>query len=246
MNINKILKVYFVFILSLSAMGALSYSSKVENYVVSVLHSIDQQTDQFHVDISDESKKFNDTFVNLGEISSKKAPAIVIKNSNPELISFKLQNNPTKAYSEPGKRSVEIMEISLLGKEKPIELKKLVFKVSGVEGNKIKKAYLSVKGKVFSAKEPEGDYFIFDGLNYNLDSKIEGRIKVLLDLSEELKTGSRIHLDIEDAQSVELKVGGEDFGISQSYPVIGKYLTIAKARKWSNIKLPQGALTPAI
>ena len=55
-------------------------------------------------------------------------------------------------------------------------------------------------------------------------------ISLVVDLSEELKTGKRVRMDIEKPDDLEIFVGDERYEMNAYYPLRGEYLSIGRPR----------------
>ncbi len=219
MNLKKILKIYLIFILTITGMSILGNNLTIKKYynpyLLSVIHLFE---DKSELDVKPSDNE------NISVPISQKL------NSND--ISFEVTNEPEKAYASPGDSGIEIMKLNFKTKDKGMKLKSLKLKVVGVEREKIVRLFLTSGDKFVVLGRPSDDYFKFDYINYEIAAASEDSLSVRIDLSENLQTHDRIRLDIENPEDIELIVDGNPYKIAGYYPIEGKYLSVALRRPW--------------
>ncbi len=188
-----------------------SYNDSFHKYLTSVLHiekpALSQET-------GDSTENF---FSSIDEI--KKVKVLLeanVKNEEQKsenLLNFEITNEPEKAYANPGEAGKEIMKFSIKTNVGETILQKLNFKINGVDPKKIIKAYLKYGEEIIGETIPSEEYLNFDYLNLEIGKEPGENLSLVLDLSNELKTGERIRIDFEYPQNLK-----------------GKYLTISKRR----------------
>ena len=204
-------------VIILGVASTLSYSPQVRNYTASVIHSVDQLG--------------NATV----EASFTTDNSLLNQNTkNPHLINFNIHEVDNR-FVAPGAEKAEIMILKFKTEDSELLLQKLRLQIAAVDGDKIKRAYLFDGEEELSSTKVAGNYLNFGKLNYRLGEAQEGNLKIKLDLSEELKTGDRIRLDVEAPEDIDILVGGQDYKIDRYYPIEGKYLSVVKPRVWEKV-----------
>lgn len=228
MNLKKILKIYLIFILTITGMSILGNDLTIKKYYnpyfLSVIHLFDDKSD---LDVKPSDFDWS-VFIPKNANISVSAPQKPISND----ISFEITNEPEKAYASPGDIGIEIMKLNFKTKDKGMKLKSLKLKVVGAEREKIVRLFLTSGDKFVALGRPSDNYFKFDYINYEIAAASEGSLSVRIDLSENLQTHDRIRLDIENPEDIELTIDEKPYKIIGYYPIEGKYLSIALRRPW--------------
>lgn len=226
MSIRKVIKFYFVFVMSIVSMAALSYNTDLREYVVSVL-DFDLSTEglaKTATNLSKELVTFEDSEIEDFFYS---------ETNNLERINFSIENNPENAYAAPGNMDVEIMQYQIETYEKELFIKDLKLKVVGVAPENILGVRLLVKGEEISQGQAVEEYFEFKNVNFRLGENDNVNISLVIDISGEVMTGQRIRFDIEKPEDLAIIVGKDSYTITDYYPIRGKYLSIVRPRPLS-------------
>jgi hypothetical protein len=223
MNLAKIIKIYFVFMLITVSLGALSYNKGVVNYFSSVFHITEMDfksgtASSFYISDFVKDEVYNDVFVN--------------NNSNPNILNFNLVNDPSEAHASAGDKNVKIMGIYFKTDEMDLSLDELTFKIVGVDAENITDAVLTCDSTVIDEASLSDGYLTFKNIDFEMGSNEEKTLYLYVDLGTSLTTGERVRLDIESPDDVVLSVGGEPYALNKYYPIEGKYLSIAHNRPW--------------
>lgn len=224
MPIIKILRVYLIFILTITGVSILGYNPSVKSYLASVIHT--GYEDQNLKNSPDVGPTKNQASANILNEKVRK-----IRQYRDGVISLDVESDIEKSFAEPGSENVEIMKLILNSREKIVQFDSLKLKLIGADAEKINKLYITKEdGDIVTGKR-NGNYFEF-----NLNSKIEKNSQSLLvvsaDLSEDLQTNNRLRLSIESPEDIEFIVDGKKHNLLDEYPIRGPYLSIAKNRSW--------------
>lgn len=223
MNIAKVIKAYFLFVMAISSMALLSYNDNVGNYISSVLH-VDN--------LSESGKGFYKNLMSGISYDNDGRKSFLSHNENPSLINFSILNNPEKAFAAPGEKNVEMMSFVFKTFENDLIFEDLRLKIIGVDPEYIEKAMLLDEKEILQTAKKDGEYFVFEGIDYAIESFQKKSLLFYIDLSPDIKTGERIRMDIENPDDINIIVGDEPYLIDAYYPLQGKYLSIAKQRAW--------------
>lgn len=222
MNIAKVIKAYFIFVMAVSSIALFSYNDNIGNYIVSVLHADN---------ISSDTGFYKNLMAGISYDNDGRK-VFSSSNENSSLINFNIINNPEKAFASPGEDNKELMSFLFKTFEDDLELKYLRLKIVEADSEYIKKAILIDGKKILQIGKKDGEYFIFDNINYEIKSSDEKSLFIYISLSSDIKTGERVRMDIESPEDIVLLVGGENYIIDSYYPIQGKYLSIARQRVW--------------
>lgn len=241
MDIKKVIKTYFIFVMAVATIGVASYNDTMSGLMTSVLHAGGEQDDPDSFSASSIAK----------DIAEKARGGEKVRyyydGDNEEFVSFEISGDSEKRFVAPGTEGAQAMTLDLKALNETVELNYLRIKIYGVDdemikGMRIKEAEDSAEAEegdevVEEVKEVylaegnrDGEYFIFRNIDYKVLAGEKGRLTLVVDLSEELKTGKRIRFDIENPEDLELKVNGERYEIPSYYPIQGEYLSIGKPR----------------
>jgi hypothetical protein len=223
MNIAKLIKGYFIFVMAISSVAVFSYNDSFSNYVVSVLHSDNSLT---------QVSPLQNVFDKISSENYLSGSIFTSINQNPSLINFLIESNPEGSFAEPGSQNSKVMTFSLKADADPMVLESLKLKVVGIDSSYVGRATLSFGDYVFSKGRRDGDYFIFDNLNIRVAPNGFKTFDLLVNISSEVKTGNRFRFDIESPDDIGLNVNGETYIIDGYYPIKGTYLSIARPRTW--------------
>lgn len=223
MNIAKVIKVYFIFVMAISSMALLSYNDNVGNYISSVLHADN---------ISESGKGFYKDLMAGISYDDGGRKIFLSHNENPSLINFSILNNPGKAFASPGDKNVDMMSFVFKTFENDLVFENLRLKIMGVDPEYIEKAMLLDEKEILQIGKKDGEYFVFEGIDYAIESFQKKSLLLYIDLSPDIKTGERLRMDIENPDDINIIVGDKPYSIDAYYPLQGKYLSIAKQRAW--------------
>jgi hypothetical protein len=222
MNIAKVIRAYFIFVMAISCVAVFSYNSTLNNFIVSVLHINESglATAGLFNSVSSEIP-----FDNNGR------QTFISKNENDALVNFRIMNNPEGAYAPPGSTNVPMMAFSIKTNNEVALLKDLKLKIVGVDSELITKAVIGDDKELLEVGGKNGEYFVFKNINHKINSNSIEKLILYVDLSEELHTGQRFRMDIEKPEDIVMAVGPEPFTIDAYYPIEGEYLSVARARE---------------
>lgn len=222
MSIQKVIKLYFVFVMAVATMAMLTYNVRVENFIVSIFHT------QGSVQIVEPESKRMGAFADEMRMSPP-------GESEDEPVIFSITNDPEWAFAEPGSYGVSVMDFIFRAADEDLLLQLLKLKVVGVDIKNIESAVLTDGEEFFKKGWVLDEYLIFSHINYEVLPDGEGVLTLVLDLGEDLHPGQRIRMDIEQPEDIVMLVGGEFYDVDQNYPIRGKSLSIAKARIWRSV-----------
>jgi len=225
MNINKVIKIYFTFLLVLAFVATLSYNRDINQFIVNAFNSSNFRQSQYLASILDVK--------NAGKIDME----VRNKNLSGDL-SITFSNDPEQAFAQPGSSNVKIMNVNFSAKNPDLVVKKLSFVLEGVdESNVGRVAFVDNEtGNIIQMAKREGEKFVFD----NFDLKVSNLKKVTLGLevsvTSALKNNDRLRLNIGSSEDVQFIVDKKTYNLKAGYPLNGKYLTIASPRGWVTTK----------
>jgi len=218
MNLNKIIKIYFAFVMTVSSVALMSYNDSVKQYMASVFYLNDESAQEVSflpLDLVENFLPNNFSFDRIEYIPP---------------FDFELVNDAGNAFALPGNEGVEIMKFQIKTDDKNFELDDLRLKVEGVDIGKIKEAiFMNNEGIVVRGKK-ENEHFIFNGIGFELEKESEGSLSLILNLSDDLHPGKRIRMDIEKSEDIGILVDNDPYTLRFDYPIRGKYLSIVKRR----------------
>lgn len=223
MNIRRVIKFYFSFVMVLVSAAGLSYNDDVRALMIN----------SFNIEMGAEKDLFT---IASDKVLLSEALATGISgqgifsavNANSEALSFEMEHDADRAFANPGAAGAEIMRFEMNTYESSLHFSALTLKVFGVDAEDVQRAVLVMDEENFIEGSREGEYFVFKNIDYKLDANSDGIVSLQVDLGEELTTGNRLRLDIEKPDDIELYVGGKVYKINEYYPIEGKYLSITK------------------
>ncbi len=213
--ILKILKIYLVFIIAITIFSSFGSNDAMKYNLSSVAHS-----------------------TNLFSLSGKEdqVSSAFIKVQNPEYFDFqedvkyqfnenKNQNihieitNPlNKGFAAKGSTLAEVANIKVKANEQLVSFKHLKLKIEEVNLDLIKNAYLFKGEKPLSEAEIIDEYIVFSKINKDIKNQ-EVNLTLKIDLSEELKSGDRLHFKIENPSDAGFFINEEQYSIAGYYPL---------------------------
>lgn len=231
MDLAKVIKGYFIFLMCIVTFAALSYNSTVKHYMLAA-------STFAHIDIIGQGRNTDESlYASVYGLQDIKAKIFnnenLYENKSPNLFGFSISNDPEKSLMEPGTKNVLIMNLNLTAYENSATLKSLKLKVHGIDEYDVENVAIEVDGEVLAFGKRDEQYFNFGNLDYEIAPNSKERFEVKVDLSENLTTGERLRLDIEKPEDIVVKVNGKKLNVNDYYPIKGKYLSIAKPRPWS-------------
>lgn len=230
MNIEKIIKMYFLAVMLMVSMAALSYNANVKNFMASVFFVDAKAYDQNLANYSGNSRlpkiSYNPEFMANNALRSFKFP---VKREKETYVTFEITDNGKMVYASPGETEVNFMNFSISLNDEEVAFDYINFRIKGVQSEMIERAYIKEGESVFEGVK-DGDYLKFTGMNIVVLPGEEKILQVYVDLSEKLQTSDRFRLDIEKSEDLGIFVDEERYLPFKNYPVKGKYLTIARRR----------------
>lgn len=205
MRIEKLIKVYFVFVVAVIGMATSTQMSWGQSYLASIFSSNDAANEE------------------IGEV----VPLPVLENSE---ANFHILNDAGNTFVLAGTKDKEIMQYVLKAKEKDLELKNLRLKINGIHQLGIEKAYIVAEGKIIAEGKKHQGYLVFGNMNFKVKNGEEKILSFRVDVSPYAEPGTRIRLDIEEAGDLIMTSGNKEVSVSEEYPVFGKYLSVARKR----------------
>ena len=229
MNIKKILKFYLIFTLSITSVSLLGYNDTMRQYFSGFLG---EMSDSYKYSVT---KPYASIYMSDTPV---KAPVSKTKFSyeKSKTINFSMSSDAEKRFAQPGQKGADAMQFLLKTQNEILELKDVNLKITGVEAEKIEKAYLFDGEKEIANTSPANGYLKFSNLDYVVPQNSKATLKVKLDLSPELKTNNRIRLDIEKSSDISIEVGGKNYAAGSTFPMKGKYLSIAKQKAGKKVE----------
>lgn len=220
MNIMKILKGYFLFVMMVGAMSLLSYNDNVRTYFANV----------FVAEGTAVTTKTYSVVYTSQALLPKFSLNYVTEKQNSAVVNFEITRDTDWGFGLPGGKKVPVMKLNFKTGDQPLEFDNVKFSIQGVDELLIQGAYLLDENEVVASAKKVGGHLKFSSVDYELAARSEGSVVVALDLSPALKTGQRIRLDIDAPEDFGLRVGGIPYKIGAYYPMKGKYLSIARPR----------------
>jgi len=214
MNIRKIVRVYFGFIMMLMIVSVLTVNEDFEKYLISV----------FHVDATEALKMSDDAIWNM-DFTDQDAQKYVVENSDYSVV-LKIQGVGEQRFVSPGSDDKEVMVISFGSLEEMLLVKEIKFKIEGVNSKLIKNVKI-FKGDQVTLGEIDGDYVTFRKVDLKVDPGFTKELKVVASLSSMTHPGQRIRFDIEKPEDLILFHANKRYTLSAYYPIKGEYLTVA-------------------
>lgn len=182
MSINKIIHLYFAFIMTMTSVAGLSYYSEdVNDFLGDSYASVVHTFDAALVEPIEEEAQFEAVELELGKKS--------------ELLVELFGGN----YAKAGEKGVEVMDI-FLKTENLVQLEEMNLMV----GDGVEALYLSDRGEYWEEADWDGEKWTFD----TLDLSVEGEMKLLIlaDVSKELVPGKRLRFDLVDLGEIDSKL----------------------------------------
>lgn len=230
MNIERIIKIYFLAVMVMISVAALSYNSGVKNLMASVFFVDATASETAALGDFGNSRlpkiTYNPKFMANNVLQSFEFP---LKNDVESSLVMEIINDEKLAYASPGARDAHLMDLVMKAAGGDMGLKSLNFKIEGIESFLIEKVVLRY-GEVIYEAEIDNGYAKFPNLDLQFSDAEKQVLQIFVDLSPELKSSDRLRLNIENEVDLGIFAGGERYQPSQSYPVKGKYLTIANKR----------------
>lgn len=215
MNIAKIIRVYFIFTMMVASIAVLSYNDGFEDYILSVLHTTDSSMNA-------------SVITPLSSFDSGKE--FFSKNKSTSLLNFKITKEQYGGFAAPGAEGAKVMGFYFKTGAEAVILKDLKLKLEGVTPDVIEKAYISDGRNILKVGNVSGDYYSFNNINEIIDPNKSRTLYLMVDLSDDVHTGERFRMDIENPEDIVLFTGTDPFRINEYYPIKGKYLSVAMVK----------------
>lgn len=220
MQAQRILKLYFIFVLSIVVAGGLGNFSEFKEYIRAAAYFYDLPG---NVRMAD-AREIDKTFENKAILEN------VFAENNPHEVFINFTNTAGGAYGFAGQEKVKVMDINFKTTSGDLLLNKIKFMVHGVDPDMIERVYLMEGEKELGTAVNRNGEFSFSKLEYVLGMESEGFLTLKADLGKELRSSDRIRFDIKGKDSIEMVVGNLPY-IYQDLPLKGKYLSVVRVRK---------------
>ncbi len=218
MNLQKIIKVYFIFVMSLVSVAALTYTDSIGGVFVSAFQSDD---------LASESPFANYVLDAFHE--GQHNELYVSDKNDPLKIDFRTEY-PESNFVFSGGENVHLMTLKIKPKKDSM-LESLKFKLSVGDEEIFKKAYFTDKdGEVLAKGKSVGGYLIFDGVRLKIMEGVREEISLFVDLSDELKPGNHFRMDVEKPDDLIFIVDGAEFYLNEFYPIKGRSFSVVEKR----------------
>ncbi len=217
MHINKVINTYFAFVMAVSGVAFLSYSSSVnmhfKNSYASVINVMDAWSEDGNMGIEIKNNK-----INTSTEAEKKL--VFVKNDIENFVNFEIVDGI--GFAQAGNEKVKIMGLNVDSEDRVV-LDRLRLRL---EGKGVVASYLYDGDKMIA----KGKYNKTDDkmyLNFSVrPNAIKNTLWVVLDFSKAVTPGDRFSLNIENAEDLELRVAGKTYSVPGYYPIKGKHLSI--------------------
>lgn len=174
MQINKILKVYFVLLMAITTLGAVTTNNAVVSYYADVINAFE----------SKEPMKTAKVIEKIPEETKKE-------------ITITLNNKLEDSYGRMGASGVNLMNLKIDKASKSSNIKPLLLRVNGVDAKKILAVYLYEGSTLLEKASVYDGGFKFTGLEDNLSQEISKAYQVKVDLATDLQIGDRFRMDVD-------------------------------------------------
>ncbi len=230
MHINKIIKIYFLFVMSIAVIGGIGQAQLDTDSLLSVLHIMKNPSQDFKFSVINFLPK------NVKDQLGDRLPtAIVAPSEEEDVVTFMIQNDPGSAFATAGAKNKKVMEFVVGSDQGIVDLKNLRLKISGVHPLAIEKTMLVVNGKEVSEGRQDNEYLSFSGIDLEVPKGQKETLELYMDLSEGLQSGDRIRPDVEDANDIFLTLDGNPYDLNKTFPIKGRYLSIIRYRPWYDV-----------
>ncbi len=235
MNMERVIKGYFYFLLIVMSMVSLGYNENVGKYYASIFESFENISNEIIEikDISIVNSMDLQAIVPLN-FSYSGDKAFYVGGQEQKDISFEIQNDGVDYFAQSGQDAALAISYLIKTYDKSINLEKLKLSVNGVNINDVRSINISLLGDVIAIGSKVKNAFVFDNLNINFDPKSNTRIDVFVDLGEELRANDRLRLDILNPEDLVFSSKSGKFNISRYYPIKGSYLSVVSSIKKSD------------
>lgn len=220
MNIEKVVKAYFIFVMAIVSIGVLSYNDSFDRYFLSVFHSNGVESDG---DISSSLFASSISYRGNGDEFSV--------SGRQNVVSLNIEEN-LNSFVQPGSEGATIMKFVFVAEE-DVVLEDLKLKIVEIDPKYLVRAVLMDGNEVLEEGKISGGYCVFSGVDYEIKKGFKSSLSLVIDLSPDVKTGQRLRMDIETAEDLGLVAHGRSVKIGKHYPIKGSYLSVAKPRQSS-------------
>lgn len=230
MNIERIIKMYFLVVMLMVSVAALSYNTGVKNMMASVFFIDASASDGILTSNFGNSRlpkiTYNPQFMANNTLRAFEFPA---KRESEISLTLEITNDEKTAYASPGAKGVHLMDLKVQALGEEMQFDNLTLKIEGVEASMIENVYIKTGEVSFEASRGT-NYLKFSDMDLNLLPGEMKTLQVYADLSADLKSSDRFRFDIEQSDDLGIFVAEEKYLPVKNYPVKGKYLTIANKR----------------
>lgn len=207
MNIEKIIKGYFMFVLVVLGIAVSKDAPLATQYLVSVLHN-------------GESVSVEQTEENAATVT---VPFEIVTD-----------NDGFIAYIVPGEKDRDGIVLKLTALEENISLKNLRMKIDGVNPMIIKNAYLLKDGEVLAKGKKKDDRLQFSGFKLNIEAGESVDLTVQFALSTYAQAGERFRLIMEEADDLTIDAKNRKYDLPGGFKIKGPYLSVVGKRVVTN------------
>ncbi|MFA5793412.1 MAG: hypothetical protein WC897_06170 [Candidatus Gracilibacteria bacterium] len=230
MHINKIIKIYFLFVMTIATIGGIGQAQLNGDSLLSVLHIMKNPSTDFKFSVVNFLPK-----TIKDQLGDRLPTAIVAPSEEEDTVTFAIQNDPGSAFATAGAKNKKVMEFVIGSDQGKVDLKNLRLKISGVHPLAIEKTMLVVNGKEMSEGRQDSEYLLFNGIDLEVEKGKKETLELYMDLSEGLQSGDRIRPDVEDANDIFLTLDGKPYDLKKKFPIKGRYLSIIRYRPWYDV-----------
>lgn len=228
MYLRKIIKIYFLSVMCLVSVAGLTYNDHVHKMYISVMHSIDQNALMVGNHVS-EIFKTSDIIEKIANLNGNKTLNLRVFEKNRDFVSFDLRN-VSGAFVESGDEARSVFEMELSGNDGGVVLHGVNFSVNGIDPEKIVSFSLQTGDGISFAADRKANVFSFNNLEYSIPGGENEIFSVLVAVNSEAGHGDRFGVEIASPDDLDLSFGGEDFVLSEYYPVKSGYVSVVNAR----------------
>ncbi|MFC1616180.1 hypothetical protein ACFL21_03495 [Patescibacteria group bacterium] len=212
----RLIRGYFVFMIMAFMVVFISQSQTVKSIYADVFETFSSEefVEPNFIVKQAALKKSEKTFESLSEDSY--------------VINLYFENDIGLAYAIPGEKGKEVMRMIIKTDEHNLKLDYIKFRIHGMESGYLDSLHFVENEEVIKAANFEKGYAIFDDLNIELEPNTRRIISISADLSEQVSSGKRLRLDVENEEDIEIYVDDILYSVRDYYPIYGKYLSIVR------------------
>lgn len=220
MNIERVIKTYFIFVMFVVAVSIVGYNTPTKAYMANVLG-------------------YN---FSVGE---KFSEAKNEEKQTADFLTFAVTNNPKKTFVFAGAQNSELMKLVFRSAKNDVILRGISFKIALIDPKYIKSAALVYRGKLVAEGVVQDGKLNFANMNHKFDNTTEDIFSLSINLTDDIPVGQRVRMDIENPDDIVITNGENEFKLRASYPMKGRYLSVAQKRTWGVKKAVKKPATSA-